>query len=158
MVPTKMDFIVAFNLNAIVNHGYMKRTSAQVDLNAGFLTESEAPIADEGLIATHAVFMLIAWMLVAPASVFVSTEYMRGEVFIALHFRLTRAFKFLSFFLSPSAAVRSLDCTIYEDTIMAFGCPCFSHGIRWQSNDTFVRTEHFIKYHYCYRAIYFNFG
>ena len=67
-----MDFIVAYN--TLMNnrpHGYQRRTNAQVDLNAGVLTQSEAGIADDGLIATHGAFMLVGWLLLAPWGVFV---------------------------------------------------------------------------------------
>jgi len=71
----KMDFIVSYNpMSSTRPHGYQRRTSAQVDLMAGVLTESEVSTADSGLIATHGVFMLIGWMLVAPWAVFVSLD------------------------------------------------------------------------------------
>ena len=67
-----MDFIVAYNtLLSNRPHGYQRRTNAQVDLNAGVLTQSEAGIADDGLIATHGAFMLVGWLLLAPWGVFV---------------------------------------------------------------------------------------
>ena len=72
----KSDFIVAYNpLSQDRPHGYQRRTSGQVDLNAGVLTQREAETADEGLIATHAVFMLIAWMLFAPWAIFVRAPF-----------------------------------------------------------------------------------
>ena len=69
----KMDFIVAYN-PFVQNrpHGYQRRTAAQVDLNAGVLTQSESELADVGLLATHALFMLVAWMICAPWAIFVS--------------------------------------------------------------------------------------
>lgn len=68
----KMDFIVAYNpLAQNRPHGYQRRTSAQIDLKGGVLTSAESQISDEGLIATHAVFMLLSWMVLAPAGIFV---------------------------------------------------------------------------------------
>jgi hypothetical protein len=68
----EMDFIVAYNPNRIGNHGYQMRTAAAVDLSAGILTQSEAHVADTGLIATHAMFMLFAWCVLTPMAIFVS--------------------------------------------------------------------------------------
>lgn len=68
----EMDFIVAYNKNGIRNHGYQMRTGAALDLNSGFQTQGESLVADTGLIATHAVFMLFAWMFLAPLAIFVS--------------------------------------------------------------------------------------
>lgn len=69
----KMDFILAYNpLAQNRPHGYQRRTAAQVDLIAGVLTQAETQIADDGLIATHAIFMLLSWMILAPAGVYVS--------------------------------------------------------------------------------------
>ena len=68
-----MDFIVAYNPRlASRGHGYQMRTAAAANLESGRQTLSEVPTADEGLIATHAVFMLFGWMVFAPAAVFVS--------------------------------------------------------------------------------------
>ena len=69
--PAK-DFIVAYNPRAQGRtHGFQRRTHSQVDLFAGVLTQSEGGTADEGLIATHAIFMLVAWLLFAPWAIFV---------------------------------------------------------------------------------------
>ena len=69
----KMDFIAAFQPEDKSRpHGYQRRTSAQVDLVAGMLTANESETSDAGLIATHGVFMLIAFMVVAPLGIFVS--------------------------------------------------------------------------------------
>ena len=71
----KMDFIIAYNpLSKVRSHGYQRRTFAQVDLitSGGGLTQSEASVADTGLIATHGTFMLLGWMVLAPWGVFVS--------------------------------------------------------------------------------------
>jgi hypothetical protein len=68
----EMDFIVAYNPNRIGNHGYQMRTAAAVDLSAGILTQSEAHVADTGLIATHAMFMLFGWCVLTPMAIFVS--------------------------------------------------------------------------------------
>lgn len=68
----EMEFIVAYNHNRIGNHGYQMRTGAAVDLSAGILTQSEAHVADTGLIATHAVFMLFGWCVLTPIAIFVS--------------------------------------------------------------------------------------
>jgi hypothetical protein len=69
----KMDFIVSYNpMDLNRPHGYQRRTSAQVDLFAGVLTQRESLVTDQGLLATHAVFMLAAWMIFAPLGIFVS--------------------------------------------------------------------------------------
>ena len=69
----QMDFIIAYNpLSRYRSHGYQRRTAAQVDLRAGSLTQSEAEVADTGLIATHGAFMLFGWMICAPWGIFVS--------------------------------------------------------------------------------------
>lgn len=71
-----IDFIVSYNLLAPNRpHGFQRRTSAQMNLRAGTLTEAEAGTADDGLIATHGVFMLFAWMILAPWAIFVSAFY-----------------------------------------------------------------------------------
>jgi hypothetical protein len=68
-----MDFIVSYNPMALNRpHGYQRRTSAQVDLIAGALTQRESLVTDTGLLATHGVFMLVAWMIAAPLGIFVS--------------------------------------------------------------------------------------
>ncbi|CAB9503323.1 Dual oxidase 1 [Seminavis robusta] len=84
-----MDFIVAFNPNSMSRtHGYMRRTSAQVDLRAGILTQSEANVADSGLVATHGLFMLVGWMVAAPVSVFI-VRYLKTKTWrIAAHVSL----------------------------------------------------------------------
>jgi hypothetical protein len=43
-----------------------------MDLIGGDLTERESLVTDQGLLATHAIFMLIAWMICAPVGIFVS--------------------------------------------------------------------------------------
>lgn len=69
----EMDLIVAFNPSDQTRpHGYQRRTHVQVDLSAGSLTQAESVVADEGLLAAHAIFMLFVWMLLAPLGVFVS--------------------------------------------------------------------------------------
>jgi hypothetical protein len=69
----KIDFSVAYNpLAQNRPHGYQRRTAAQVDLNAGILTQSETQTSDTGLIATHGIFMLVSWMFCAPWAIFVS--------------------------------------------------------------------------------------
>jgi hypothetical protein len=69
----KMDFIVSYNPMALNRpHGYQRRSSAQMDLIGGDLTERESLVTDQGLLATHAIFMLIAWMICAPVGIFVS--------------------------------------------------------------------------------------
>jgi len=75
----EMDFIVAYNENNYMirkGHGYQKRTSSAVDLSKGKQTQSETGTADEGLVATHAMFMLCAWMIFAPGAVFIA-RYMK---------------------------------------------------------------------------------
>lgn len=68
----KMDFIAAYNpLSAIRPHGYQRRTSAQVDLTAGILTQEETETVDSGLIATHGIFMLLGWLILAPWGIFI---------------------------------------------------------------------------------------
>lgn len=84
----RMNFIVSFNPNEFANHGYMRRTAAQVDLFAGILTQSEIGTADDGLIATHGIFMLLAWMVVAPAAIFI-VRYMKTSSWrVAAHVSL----------------------------------------------------------------------
>ena len=67
-----MDFITAFNPNSATVHGFMRRTSAQLNFFDGMLTQGEAPVVEQGLIATHGLFMLFGWMIMAPLAVFVS--------------------------------------------------------------------------------------
>lgn len=67
-----MDFITAFNTHSATVHGFMRRTSAQLNLLDGMLTQGEAPVVEQGLIATHGLFMLFGWMIMAPLAVFVS--------------------------------------------------------------------------------------
>eukprot|EP00980_Cylindrotheca_fusiformis_P007158 scaffold1505_cov118-Cylindrotheca_fusiformis.AAC.8 len=74
----EMDFIVAYNPNRIGNHGYQQRTGAAVDLSVGILTQSESNVADTGLIATHAVFMLFGWCVLTPLAIFVSLQHWMG--------------------------------------------------------------------------------
>ena len=69
-----MDFITAFNPNSATVHGFMRRTSAQLNFFDGMLTQGEAPVVEQGLIATHGLFMLFGWMIMAPLAVFVSTR------------------------------------------------------------------------------------
>ena len=72
-----MDFIVAYNSNQVhTGHGYRQRTAASANLADGRMLGEESKIADEGLIATHAVFMLCGWMVFAPAAVFIA-RYMK---------------------------------------------------------------------------------
>jgi len=73
-----MDFIVAYNPNRIGNHGYQMRTAAAVDLSAGVMTQVESETADVGLIATHAIFMLFGWMVLAPMAIFI-VRYMKTK-------------------------------------------------------------------------------
>lgn len=69
----EIDLMVAFNPSDQTRpHGYQRRTHVQVDLSAGSLTQAESVVADEGLLAAHAIFMLFVWMLLAPLGVFVS--------------------------------------------------------------------------------------
>ena len=77
-ITSSTDFIVAYNpFSASRTHGYYRRTQSQVNLYAGILTQSVGETADEGLIATHGVFMLVAWMLIAPWAVYVSFSHER---------------------------------------------------------------------------------
>ena len=72
-LSTSADFIVAYNpLSGSRTHGYYRRTTSQVNLFAGILTQAESGTADEGLVATHGVFMLIAWMLAAPWAIYIA--------------------------------------------------------------------------------------
>lgn len=74
-----IDNIVAFNPSDQSRpHGFQRRSSSVIDLNAGMLTESETGIADDGLIAYHAVTMLIFWMILAPAGIFI-VRYMKTK-------------------------------------------------------------------------------
>lgn len=73
----RMDVIAAYNpISQNRPHGYQRRTNAQVNLKAGILTQSEGHTADSGLIATHGIFMMIGWLLVAPWAVFI-VRYMK---------------------------------------------------------------------------------
>mmetsp|Transcript_13448 Transcript_13448/g.25308 ORF Transcript_13448/g.25308 Transcript_13448/m.25308 type:complete len:1223 (+) Transcript_13448:3-3671(+) len=73
----KIDFIVAFNpFTTVRSHGYQRRTSAQVDLSAGILTSVEQDTVDNGLIATHGIFMLAGWLFLAPWGIFI-VRYMK---------------------------------------------------------------------------------
>ena len=68
----RMDLVVAYStISQHRPHGYQRRTDAQVDLRAGIVTQDEAATADPGLIATHGVFMMIGWMILAPWGVFI---------------------------------------------------------------------------------------
>jgi peroxidase len=122
---TKQDFIVAYNPNEAANHGYMRRTAAQVDLVTGILTQSEIGTAGDGLIATHGLFMLIGWMVVAPLAIFVSLHSV-GEVLLAWK---SRNWKILM-----TRAVIQPDCEIHEDKVLACGGPHILHGIHGESD------------------------
>lgn len=68
----RMDYIVAYNpLSQLRPHGYQRRTSSQLDLNAGIATQTETDTVDSGLIATHGIFMLVGWLFIAPWAVFI---------------------------------------------------------------------------------------
>jgi len=76
----KIDVMVAYNpLSSSRPHGYQRRTGAQIDLRAGILTRSEAPTVGRGLIATHGVFMLVGWVVLAPLGVYV-VRYMKTRM------------------------------------------------------------------------------
>lgn len=68
----QMEFIVAYNPDRIGNHGYQMRIGAAANLRLGIITQDEAGVADTGLIATHAIFMLFGWGVLCPLAIFVS--------------------------------------------------------------------------------------
>jgi hypothetical protein len=68
-----IDVIAAFNPSAQNRpHGFRRRTSTVVDLKNGILTAAEASVADNGLIAFHAVTMMTFWMVLAPIGIFIA--------------------------------------------------------------------------------------
>lgn len=72
-----IDVIAAFNPSAQnTPHGFQRRTSSVVDLKAGILTAAESALADDGLIAYHAVTMMTFWMILAPIGIFIA-RYMK---------------------------------------------------------------------------------
>lgn len=67
-----IDMIVAYNPSAQNRpHGFQRRSSSRVNLKAGILTQLEESLADDGLIAYHAISMYIFWMFLAPLGVFI---------------------------------------------------------------------------------------
>lgn len=59
-----IEMIVAFNPSDQNRpHGFQRRSSSRVNLSAGILTQLEGTLADDGLIAFHAVSMYVFWMV-----------------------------------------------------------------------------------------------
>jgi len=73
-----IDMIVAYNPSRVRPHGFQRRTSTVVDLKAGILTAEETAIAQEGLIAYHAITMLVFWMFLAPIGIYI-VRYMKTK-------------------------------------------------------------------------------
>eukprot|EP00980_Cylindrotheca_fusiformis_P016407 scaffold4891_cov140-Cylindrotheca_fusiformis.AAC.4 len=74
-----IDVIAAFNPSAQnTPHGFQRRTSSVVDLKAGILTAPESGVADTGLIAYHAVTMMVFWMFLAPMGIYIA-RYMKTK-------------------------------------------------------------------------------
>lgn len=71
-----MSMISAYNPTRIGAHGFQRRTSTVVDLKRGFLAGAESNVAQEGLIAYHAVTMIVFWMFLAPIGIFI-VRYMK---------------------------------------------------------------------------------
>mmetsp|Transcript_35416 Transcript_35416/g.85880 ORF Transcript_35416/g.85880 Transcript_35416/m.85880 type:complete len:1612 (-) Transcript_35416:38-4873(-) len=73
-----IDMIAAYNPSRVRPHGFQRRTSTVVDLKAGILTAEEGSVAQEGLIAYHAITMMVFWMFLAPIGIFVA-RYMKTK-------------------------------------------------------------------------------
>ncbi|CAJ1957528.1 unnamed protein product [Cylindrotheca closterium] len=73
-----MNMIAAYNPSRVRPHGFQRRTSTVVDLKAGIQTADEGNVAQEGLIAYHAITMLVFWMFLAPIGIFVA-RYMKTK-------------------------------------------------------------------------------
>ena len=73
-----IDMIAAYNPARVRPHGFQRRTSTVVDLKAGLLTAAESSIAQEGLIAYHAITMLVFWMFLAPVGIYI-VRYMKTK-------------------------------------------------------------------------------
>lgn len=71
-----INMIAAYNPSRVRPHGFQRRTSTVVDLKAGILTAGESNVAQEGLIAYHAITMMVFWMFLAPIGIFVA-RYMK---------------------------------------------------------------------------------
>ena len=87
-----MDMIVSYNPNEQNRpHGFQRRTSTVVDLQAGIMTASEEGVADTGLIAYHGITMLVFWMFMAPAGIYI-VRYMKTKTWrLAAHISIMGA-------------------------------------------------------------------
>ena len=142
---TTTNIIVAYNhVGQNRPHGYERRTNAEINLVSGSF-DGGGGVADKGLIATHAIFMLFCWMICAPAAVFVSifrTQSDACPIFCftfrsiihrkAKRIHLTDLLNFLPFIYAyPPFAYSTQDYAIHEDLEVSCCRTRYIDGFQW---------------------------
>ena len=101
----EIEFIAAYNPNGIGSHGFSRRTMGSLDLNTGFGASAASSASNGGLFALHGGMMLIAWLILAPAAIWI-IRYCKGKSWrLTAHIGLVGITGSMAFSVAPGALV-----------------------------------------------------